>query len=139
MIDDRFLIAAILIMSVIIINDLLKRFTSIDMDKIDMEKHFRKWFLYIKRAFTIVYKRKLKIHNYVIERNTGTKSLYIKSYGDNKATVMATLRQITGITYDHAKWIINSVPTLFLKNISEDEANLNKKALEFVGAKIEIK
>ena len=58
--------------------------------------------------------------------------------GDNQATVMATLRQITGIDYDSAKNIVDSVPSTFMTDISEQEADITKQALEFVGAKIEV-
>jgi ribosomal protein L7/L12 len=139
MIDNRFLIGAIIIMLVIIINDILKKKTSFDMDKIEVGIYFKNFANYIKRWFCAVTKRKYSQHNFVIEKNTGSNNLYLASYGENKATVMATLRQITGITYDHAKWIINAVPTVFIKNISADEADLTKKALEFVGAKVDIK
>lgn len=139
MIDNRFLIGAIIIMLVIIINDILKRKTSFDMDKIDVSIYFKNFVNYLKRWFCTVSKRKYNQHQFVIEKNTGSNTLYMASYGENKATVMATLRQITGISYDHAKWIINAVPTTFIRNISDDEADLTKKALEFVGAKVDIK
>ena len=59
--------------------------------------------------------------------------------GTNKATVMATLRQITGLDYKEAKNVVESVPSTFMTNISDKEADLTKKALEFVGAKVEIR
>ena len=139
MLDYRFLIGAIIIMLVIIINDILKRKTSFDMDKIDVGIYFKNIANYFKRWFCATAKRKYNKHQFIIEKNTGSNTLYLSSYGENKATVMATLRQITGISYDHAKWIINAVPTTFIKNISDDEADLTKKALEFVGAKVDIK
>ena len=140
MIDDRFLIAAIVIMLVIIINEyVFKKYLHFDMDKINVSAVYKKFVDYLKRLSEVTIKRKYSKHNYIIEKNTGSNSLYIASLGDNKATVMATLRQITGISYDHAKWIVNSAPTIFIKNISDDEADLTKKALEFVGAKIDIK
>ena len=74
-----------------------------------------------------------------IAKSTGEKSLVLINAGDNKATVMATLRQITGIDYDEAKKLVDSAPSVLMNNISEKEAELNKKALEFVGAKLEIK
>lgn len=139
MLDYRFLIGAIIIMLIIIINDILKRKTSFDMDKIDVGIYFKKIADYFKRWFCTIAKRKYNKHQFIIEKNTGSNTLYLSSYGENKATVMATLRQITGISYDHAKWIINAVPTTFIRNISDDEADLTKKALEFVGAKVDIK
>ena len=64
--------------------------------------------------------------------------MILADVGDNKATVMATLRQVTGISYDHAKWIADAAPAIFMTGLSDDEADMTKKALEFVGAKIEI-
>ena len=52
---------------------------------------------------------------------------------------MATLRQITGLDYLSAKKIVEAAPSTFMTSISDKEADLTKKALEFVGAKIQIK
>ena len=139
MLDMRFLIGAIIIMLVIIVNDILKKKTSFDMDKIDVAQVSKNFIIYLKRLLNITIKKKYSSHNYIIEKNTGKNSLYLASCGENSATVMATLRQITGISRDHAKWIVQAAPTLFVKNISDDEADMTKKALEFVGAKVEIK
>lgn len=38
-----------------------------------------------------------------------------------------------------ASAMVNSAPATILSNISETEASMNKQALEFVGAKLEIK
>lgn len=140
MIDDRFLYGAIAIMLVIIINEyLFKRYLHFDMDKINVGQYCKRFINYIKRAFNVTVQRKYSRHSFVIERNTGSNALYLSSFGDNKATVLATLRQITGISRDHAKWIAEAVPTVFMRNISDDEADMTKKALEFVGAKVDIK
>ena len=80
-----------------------------------------------------------KDENFVIKRTSGDKSLVLSDAGVNKATVMATLRQITGIDYNSAKKIVESAPYTFMTNVSDKEADLTKKALEFVGAKVEIK
>ncbi len=76
---------------------------------------------------------------YVIRRSTGSNSLTMLDAGANKATVTAMLRQITGIDLESAKSIVESHPYTFMTNISADEADLTKQALEFAGAKIEIK
>lgn len=76
---------------------------------------------------------------YVIKRSTGTNSLTLLDCGTNKATVTAMLRQITGINLENAKSIVESQPYTFMTNISSDEADLTKQALEFAGAKVEIK
>ena len=123
MIDMPFLYAAIAIMFILIAREFLKRKYNFDMDNVDSTK--LKTFLASKKGS--------------IKKSTGTKSLVLISAGDNKATVMATLRQITGLGYDDAKKLVDSAPSVLMDNISEAEADLNKKALEFVGAKLEIK
>ena len=74
----------------------------------------------------------------MIDKQTGSNSLVMLTTGNNKATVMATLRQITGIDYNTAKSIVDSVPARFMVNVSSKEAEMTKKALEFVGAEIEV-
>ena len=105
-------------------NALLKQFKALfDMDNVDSTK--------LKMMFAS--------KKGSIAKSTGAKSLVLINAGDNKATVMATLRQITGLNYDEAKRLVDSAPSVLMANISEQEAELNKKALEFVGAKLEIK
>lgn len=123
--DMNFLYAGIAIMLIIILRDVLKKRYGFDMDSIDVTK----------------YAAKLKPVNKssVIEKSTGGKKLILIDAGANKATVMATIRQITGIDYNSAKSIVNTTPSEVLSNVSEKEADLTKKALEFVGATLEIK
>ncbi|MBO5447224.1 ribosomal protein L7/L12 [bacterium] len=123
MIDMKFLIAAIIIMLVFIARDFLKKRFNFDMDNVDSTK--------LKMMFAS--------KKGSIAKSTGAKSLVLINAGENKATVMATLRQITGIDYAAAKKLVDSAPSVLMTNISEQEAELNKKALEFVGAKLEIK
>lgn len=134
MLDERFLYGAIALMLIIIVRDLLKKYSKFDMDKFDVLK-----FTFNFRRFCLIYLKKIfGSKKYIINKNTGTKSLAIVDAGENAITVMATLRQITGITYDHAKWIMNAVPAVFMTNISNEEAEMTKRALEYVGAKVEI-
>ena len=141
MIDMRFLYAAIAIMLIIIIRDLLKKYCNFDMDNVDIDKTSKKWrrFLKIAAKEILRIRKKLVGRAPIISKNTGNFSLIMLETGVNKATVMATLRQITNIDYKTAKDIVESAPVKFMKNISDKEALLNKKALEFVGAKIEIR
>jgi len=135
MLDERFLYGAIALMLIIILNEyVFKKYFKFDMDKFDVVQ----FSLNFKRRCQIYLKKIFGCRDIVIQKSTGTNSLLLLDSGVNKATFMATLRQITGITYDHAKWIANSAPTVFMTNISADEADLTKKALEFVGAKVEI-
>lgn len=141
MINTPFLYGAIAIMLIVIISDFLKRKYNVDLDNFDYQK-VKAWF------FECLEKGKFgpMINNLSISKkivaptndNKG-KSLVLVDAGSNKATVMATLRQITGIDYMAAKNIVESVPAKFMDNVSEKQADLTKKALEFVGAKVEIK
>ncbi len=130
MINMSFLWGAIAIMLIIIMRSVLKKYFNIDMDKIDVVSVFNS----IVSNFS---KKKSKIC--IITRDTGSKNLILASSGKNKATVLATLRQITGINYENAKNIVESTPAAFMRNVSEQEADMTQKALEFVGAKVEIK
>jgi len=74
-----------------------------------------------------------------IKKSTGSKSLVLLDAGSNKATVTATLRQIMNIDLPTAQNMVAKAPVTILSNISDKEADINKAALEFVGAKLEIK
>ena len=117
--DMRFLYAALAIMLIIFAREFLRKKINININKL---------------------KSALKPNNKdAVIKTTGTKSLVLVDCGVNKATVMATLRQLTGLDYAAAKNIVESAPAVFMSNISEKEADMNKKALEYVGAKVEIK
>lgn len=74
-----------------------------------------------------------------IVRATGSKSLVLLDAGTNKATVTATIRQIMAVDSVTAQKMVNAAPATILSHISDKEAVMNKQALEFVGAKLEIK
>ena len=74
-----------------------------------------------------------------IKKSTGNKSLILLDAGTNKATVVATLRQIMNIDLPTAQSMVDNAPAAILSNVSDKEADINKAALEFVGAKLEIK
>ena len=142
MIDMLFLRGAIIIMLIVILADFLKRKYNVDLDNFDYEE-FKKWFQEgLKSGFKPMQPKtntKTVESPNVIKKSTGTKSLTLVDSGVNKATVMATLRQITGLDYMAAKSIVDSAPIVFMTDVSDKEADLTKKALEFVGAKVEIK
>ena len=120
----RFLYAAIDIMLIVFAREFLRRKFNIDMDNININK------------LKSVFKDNTKD---AVVKSTGNKSLVLVDCGSNKATVMATLRQITGLDYVAAKNIVESTPAVFMSNVSDKEADMNKKALEYVGATVEIK
>lgn len=129
-----FFYIAILLMALVIMREILKNKYNVDFDKIDISKIFSG--VIVSKAPV---KKIAKTNSFQINKKTGSRSLTMLDSGINKATVMATLRQITGIDYVSAKQIVYSTPKTFMINISDKEADLTKQALEFVGAKIEIK
>ena len=129
--DMPYVYAALAIMLIIFAREILRRRYGFDMDNVNMEK--------LKALFKRQKVALKKDEDFVIKRTSGDKSLVLSDAGVNKATVMATLRQITGIDYNSAKKIVESAPYTFMTNVSDKEADLTKKALEFVGAKVEIK
>lgn len=129
--DMPYVYAALAIMLIVFAREFLRKRYGFDMDNFDVKK--------LKSLISGVnLPQKKEQEDYVITRTSGEKSLVLADVGANKATVMATLRQITGIDYNAAKKIVDSAPLTFMTNISEEEANLTKKALEFVGAKVDI-
>ncbi len=127
-----YLYAAVLIMLIIIVSDFLKRKYNIDLNNVHASD-----FKLIEKVPTPV--NKAQVAKCVIQKGTGESSLVLVNPGKNKATVMATLRQITGLDYNSAKSIVEGAPTIFMEKISVEEANLTKKALEFVGAKVDLR
>lgn len=128
--DTSFLFAAIAVMLIVIAGDYIKKRYNFDVDNIDGEELKNN----IKTEIGFV-----KQSRSTIDKSTGRRRLVLVTCGDNKATVMATLRQITGLDYNSAKHVVDSAPVMVMKNISDREAILNKRALEFVGAKCEIR
>lgn len=128
MVVNMFLLkAAIVLMLIFIVKEILQKKFGIDMDKIDVTN--------LKNI-----KNQIKpVQETTIVKNTGERTLILKDAGTNKATVMATLRQITGLDYNTAKNIVNSAPSTIMTKISDEEADLTRKALEYVGATIEVK
>ena len=134
MIDYVFLFGAIAIMGIIILREILRKKCNFDMDSVDVSNDIKNIFNNIKLYFGAK-----DIQPYIIKKNTGDRSLSLINTGNNKLTVLATLRQITDIGLKEAKSIVDNAPCDFMQNISDEEADLTKKALEFVGAQVEIK
>ena len=128
-----FFYIGIILILLVLLREYMKNKYGINFDKIDIAKIFS-GLVIVKKVSS-----KASSGSLVIDRKTGSRSLVLLDAGINKTTVLATLRQITGINYSNAKQIVNSAPKTFMVNISDKEADLTKQALEFVGAKIEIK
>jgi len=130
--DMNFLFGAIAIMVIVIASDFIKRKYKFDMDNFEFDMDKLKSGVATEVALTTNTK-------YAVKRTTGKRKVILLNAGDNKATVMATLRQITGIDYQTAKLAVDTVPAVVIMNVSDREAILNKRALEFVGAKCEVR
>lgn len=65
--------------------------------------------------------------------------IFLKSIGPNKVSVIKTVRSSTGLGLKEAKDLVESAPIVLKENLNKDDAASLKKALEDVGAEIEIK
>ncbi len=62
----------------------------------------------------------------------------MKSFGAEKIKVIKEVRGLTGLGLAEAKALVEAVPAKIKEGISKDDAEEVKKALEAVGAEIEI-
>ena len=63
----------------------------------------------------------------------------LASAGASKLNVIKVVREITGLGLKDAKDLVEAAPKAVKEGVSKDEAEAGKKALEEVGAKVEIK
>lgn len=63
----------------------------------------------------------------------------MSSFGDNKVSVIKTIRSITGLGLKEAKDLVEGAPSTVKEGLPKDEAETIKKQLEEAGAKVEIK
>ena len=63
----------------------------------------------------------------------------LKSFGAKKLDVIKAVRELTGLGLKEAKEMVEGAPKNVKEGVSKDEAESIKKALEEVGAKVEIK
>ncbi len=68
-----------------------------------------------------------------------TVSVILASAGDKKIQVLKAVRELTGLGLKEAKDLVDAAPKPVKENISKEEAETIKKALEEQGAKVEIK
>jgi len=61
------------------------------------------------------------------------------SFGDNKVSVIKTVRAITSMGLKEAKDLVESVPSTIKEGAGKDEAGDIKKQLEEAGATVEVK
>ena len=63
----------------------------------------------------------------------------LASYGEKKIDVIKIVRQLTNLGLKEAKELVEGAPRPVKEGITKDAAEAAKKALEDVGAKVEIK
>jgi large subunit ribosomal protein L7/L12 len=74
----------------------------------------------------------------VVEEQTEF-DVILTSYGENKVSVIKTVRGITGLGLKEAKDAVEGVPTVLKEGIPKAEAEDIKKQLTEAGATVEIK
>lgn len=63
----------------------------------------------------------------------------MKSFGENKVSVIKVVRTVTGLGLKEAKDLVEGVPSTVKEAISKSDAEDLKKQLEAAGASVEIK
>ncbi|MBN1298426.1 MAG: 50S ribosomal protein L7/L12 [Actinobacteria bacterium] len=66
-------------------------------------------------------------------------SVELKSAGQKKIEVIKVVRQITSLGLKEAKDLVDKAPNMVKENLSKDEAEKVKKALEDAGAEVVLK
>lgn len=62
----------------------------------------------------------------------------LKEVGGQKVAVIKAVKEITGLSLGEAKAIVEDAPKAVKENVSKDEAETAKKALEDAGATVEL-
>ena len=66
-------------------------------------------------------------------------TVLLKSAGASKLNVVKAVKTLTGLGLKEAKELVDSAPKEIKENVSKDEADALKTALEEVGAEVELK
>lgn len=66
-------------------------------------------------------------------------NVILAEVGSEKIKVIKAVREVTGLGLKEAKEVVDGAPSTLKENVPTDEANAIKKALEEVGAKVELK
>jgi len=66
-------------------------------------------------------------------------TIFLSETGDKKVNVIKAVREITGLGLKEAKAVVDGAPGVVKENVSKEEAEVAKKALEEAGAKVELK
>jgi large subunit ribosomal protein L7/L12 len=65
--------------------------------------------------------------------------VHMKSFGENKVSVIKVVRAVTGLGLKEAKDLVESAPANVKEAVTKDDAEDLKKQLEEAGASVEIK
>lgn len=63
----------------------------------------------------------------------------LTSAGDSKIKVIKAVREATGLGLKEAKGLVDGAPAAIKENVSKEEAETLKEALEAAGASVEVK
>lgn len=66
-------------------------------------------------------------------------AIHLTEAGDKKVNVIKAVRELTGLGLKEAKALVDGAPSVIKEDVSKDEAEAAKKALEEAGAKVELK
>lgn len=73
------------------------------------------------------------------EEEKDTFDVVLKEVGNNKIQVIKAVRQLTTLGLKEAKALVDEAPKPVKESVSKEDAENAKKALEEVGAKVELK
>jgi large subunit ribosomal protein L7/L12 len=62
----------------------------------------------------------------------------LKDAGSQKVAVIKAVKELTGLGLGEAKGLVDNVPSAIKENVSKDDAEAAKKALEEAGAAVEL-
>ncbi len=62
----------------------------------------------------------------------------LKDAGSQKVPVIKAVKELTGLGLGEAKGLVDNVPSAIKENVSKEEAEAAKKALEEAGATVEV-
>lgn len=66
-------------------------------------------------------------------------TIHLVDAGDKKVNVIKAVRELTGLGLKEAKAVVDGAPSVVKEDVSKEEAEAAKKALEEAGAKVELK
>ena len=93
--------------------------------------------LQIKKDYFIVYSTKSLIQSKESE-NKYLYDVYLVVSGEEKIKLIKIIREITGLGLRESKNLVDSAPSLIIKDVPEHEAFSNARRLESVGARVQI-